>query len=256
MNCIEARRMVTPFVKKELSDKETERFLNHIEHCDDCMDELDIYFTMYKAIDALDRGLHHEYDFRKMLEQEIRSARHAILRRRFTRVMRCFIMVIAEILLLFCVWTGYEMRRGELERSTFQRVVQMLQEFPQRLVKGESYLEDSQTLGDIGQSTAHDWRDKRYIVKQQELERKSPANAEQGTETEASSEKSEKEESEKEKKASESENASETEPSSETEKEKQTEKQTEKQKAKSEKKNASGAAEDGNKKISDEKKNK
>ena len=45
MNCIEARRMGTPFVDRELTDKETEQFLEHIENCSDCRDELDIYFT-------------------------------------------------------------------------------------------------------------------------------------------------------------------------------------------------------------------
>ena len=43
MNCTEARRMVTPYVKHELDDRETEQFLDHVEHCKDCMEELDIY---------------------------------------------------------------------------------------------------------------------------------------------------------------------------------------------------------------------
>ena len=57
MKCIEARRMVSPFVDKKLTDKETEQFLKHIEHCSDCMDELDIYFTMYKAMDTLEKHM-------------------------------------------------------------------------------------------------------------------------------------------------------------------------------------------------------
>ena len=71
MNCMEARRMVTPFIKRELSDREAEQFLRHIEHCSDCMDELDMYFTVYKALDTLESGVHNELDFQKMLEADI-----------------------------------------------------------------------------------------------------------------------------------------------------------------------------------------
>ena len=46
MNCNEARRMITAYVKKELSEKELEAFLHHIAHCSDCMDELDTYYTV------------------------------------------------------------------------------------------------------------------------------------------------------------------------------------------------------------------
>lgn len=126
MNCMEARRMVTPFVKKELSEKETEQFLKHIEHCSDCMDELDIYFTMYKALDTLDSGSRQEYDFKKMLTEEIRSAKRAIIRARAMRVLSGAVLVLAEFLLLVSVYTGIEMRKVELEHTTFQRAISRL----------------------------------------------------------------------------------------------------------------------------------
>ena len=127
MKCIEARRMVTPFVDKKLTDKETEQFLKHIEHCSDCMDELDIYFTMYKAIDTLDSGIHHEYDFKKMLENEIRSARHGILRRKVVRAARSIILILAEILLIVSVYIGYQMKQGEIEDNIFRKAILHLQ---------------------------------------------------------------------------------------------------------------------------------
>lgn len=127
MKCIEARRMVSPFVDKKLTDKETEQFLKHIEHCSDCMDELDIYFTMYKAMDTLDSGLHHEYDFKKMLENEIRSVRYGIMRRKIVRASRSIILVLAEILLLVSVYTGYQMKQGEIMDNVFRKAIIHLQ---------------------------------------------------------------------------------------------------------------------------------
>lgn len=127
MKCIEARRMVSPFVDKKLTDKETEQFLKHIEHCSDCMDELDIYFTMYKAMDTLDSGLHHEYDFKKMLENEIRGVRYGIMRRKMVRASRSIILVLAEILLLVSVYTGYQMKQGEIMNNVFRKAIIHLQ---------------------------------------------------------------------------------------------------------------------------------
>ena len=127
MKCIEARRMVTPFIYKELTDKETELFLKHIEHCSDCMDELDIYFTMYKAFDTLDLVSHQEYNFRKMLEEEIHSVRYRILRRKMIRAARSIVLILAEVLLLISVMIGYQMKQGEIKDNIFRKAILNLQ---------------------------------------------------------------------------------------------------------------------------------
>ena len=40
MKCIEAQQLIKPYLKKELSDRELERFLDHVENCPECYDEL------------------------------------------------------------------------------------------------------------------------------------------------------------------------------------------------------------------------
>lgn len=126
MNCIEARRMVAPFVKKELSEKETEQFLRHIEHCSDCMDELDIYFTVYKALDTLDSGTHQEYNFQKMMKEELRAAKRSIVIHKAFHIFRFVILVMTELLLVISLYTGIEMKRGEMKSSTFHRAIHSL----------------------------------------------------------------------------------------------------------------------------------
>ena len=123
MNCMEARRMVTPYVNRTLTDQETEIFLDHIEHCSDCMEELDIYFTLYKAMDSLDSGSHQEYNFKKMLEDDIQTARRAIFTHKLTRIIRMGIIFAAEVLLILSVVIGYGMRSPQPAQSTFQRAM-------------------------------------------------------------------------------------------------------------------------------------
>lgn len=118
MKCMEARRLITSFIRKELGEKEQEEFLKHVEHCADCRDELDIYFTVHRALDSLDSGS-HSYDFQNMLEEEIRAAKRGILKRKAMRIGRIFGIAVVEFLLLLSIFTAYELRSGT--ESTFHR---------------------------------------------------------------------------------------------------------------------------------------
>ena len=45
MTCREAERLVMPYINGELTDAELAEFLKHIDTCEDCREELEIYFT-------------------------------------------------------------------------------------------------------------------------------------------------------------------------------------------------------------------
>lgn len=155
MNCIEARRMVTPYIKKTLKEKDEEQFLKHIEHCSDCMDELDIYFTVYTALDTLDSETHHkEYDFRKLLEEDLKQARKNIVRKRVTRFFRNAFLALVELLLLLCMITCYEMKKSEGQHSTFHRTLnQIHSEYKDRFKRKAA---DPETEPESKSETEHD----------------------------------------------------------------------------------------------------
>lgn len=101
MKCVETKGMINRFVEKKLSYQELEQFLQHVEQCDDCMDELDIYYTMHKAFDLLDTGTHQNYNFKEMLNEELHMARRAVLLYRTSLVLRdIFFAGIAILALL------------------------------------------------------------------------------------------------------------------------------------------------------------
>lgn len=115
--------MVVPFVKKELSERDTEAFLAHIETCEDCMEELDIYFIAYHALNAMDQGTHHEYDFKKMLHEEIRSARRNIIRHKLAKVSHVILILLAELTLVISLITGIRMKQGLSSDTIFERAI-------------------------------------------------------------------------------------------------------------------------------------
>ena len=45
MDCKTAQSLVIPYINDQLSDEETEDFLEHIENCKECYEELEIHFT-------------------------------------------------------------------------------------------------------------------------------------------------------------------------------------------------------------------
>lgn len=47
LTCREAEKMVMPYIDEQLSEKGLDEFLAHIQACDSCKEELEIYYTVY-----------------------------------------------------------------------------------------------------------------------------------------------------------------------------------------------------------------
>ena len=83
IDCRQAEAMVTKYINHTLSTDELEEFLDHIEHCTSCYDELETYFIVHKAIQQLDEKEDGTvYNFRELLEQDIHRAHRHIRQRR------------------------------------------------------------------------------------------------------------------------------------------------------------------------------
>ena len=84
IDCRHAEAMVAKYINHTLSIDELEDFLDHIEHCSSCYDELETYFIVHEAIQQLDEKEDGTVlDFRKLLEQDIRRSRRHIRQKRW-----------------------------------------------------------------------------------------------------------------------------------------------------------------------------
>ena len=119
MKCIEAQQLVKPYLQKQLSDRELEQFLDHVENCPECYDELEIYFVIYEALeDSRETHGADKYNFQEKLKQDIKNSRRYLHLRRAYRLFRYAVVLLAEVLLVFAILTGVEMMGEEGSRGT------------------------------------------------------------------------------------------------------------------------------------------
>ena len=82
MTCVEAEKMVVPYMKDELSPTELEDFLDHIHTCENCREELEIHYMVDVGLKKLDEA-DGTYDIVGDLKRKLESS-EAVLRRFFT----------------------------------------------------------------------------------------------------------------------------------------------------------------------------
>ena len=101
MDCKRAQSMVTPYIQKKLNDKEMEEFLEHISHCGECYEELEIYFTAYYTLERLEEEDGEQvYDVEHALHENLAESRFYIWKRKISRIYHMGILALAEIMLL------------------------------------------------------------------------------------------------------------------------------------------------------------
>ena len=78
MTCKEAENLVIPYIRHELDDDvRMEEFLDHIDSCENCREELEIYYTVEAGIRQLDSdtGI---YNIKGDLEEDLAASRQML----------------------------------------------------------------------------------------------------------------------------------------------------------------------------------
>lgn len=74
MTCMEAEKMVIPYIHDELTIDELDEFLEHIETCENCMEELEIHYMVdvgLKKLDEADATYDIVGDLKRKLEDSV-----------------------------------------------------------------------------------------------------------------------------------------------------------------------------------------
>ena len=135
MTCLEAQSKIIAYIDHNLERDEKADFLTHIKNCEDCMEELNIYYTMIEGMRQLDGNLPLSKDFTEELntriEHELKQSRK---KQEFFRSSVCIILVG----ILGSVIFGY---------INFLNILHNDEQKKLKEAQGEYYF--SQTFGDI-----------------------------------------------------------------------------------------------------------
>ena len=114
MNCQTAESMVNRYIEHDLSVDELENFLEHVENCPSCYDELETYFIVHAAMQQLDEKQEDTVlDFKELLEEDIRKSRRYIRRKKFHRaVVAIAFCALIAVLVVFLFFVILELKEG------------------------------------------------------------------------------------------------------------------------------------------------
>lgn len=114
MNCRIAEGMVNKYINHTLPLNDLEDFLEHIEKCSSCYDELATYFIVHKAMQQLDEKQEDSVlDFKELLEEDIRKSRRYIRRKKFHRAIAAVaVCALIAALVIFLVFVILELKEG------------------------------------------------------------------------------------------------------------------------------------------------
>lgn len=106
MDCRTAESMVNRYIDHTLKVDELEEFLDHVESCPSCYDELETYFIVHEVTQQLDDQAENTVlDFKTLLAQDIRKSRRYIHKRRGMQFAAgMLILMLTGALIVFLIF--------------------------------------------------------------------------------------------------------------------------------------------------------
>lgn len=88
MTCFETQEMILRYLNDDLKDKELEDFLKHISQCENCYEELEIYFTLLTGLKQLDDDKIFTLDFKKSYAKKLAASKNYLATKHRRKVVK------------------------------------------------------------------------------------------------------------------------------------------------------------------------
>ena len=76
MNCKEAEKKIPSFLQDDLDGSKLEEFVEHVENCSECKEELSIQFLVTEGLERLEEG--NNFNLQEELLMKLEGAEHRI----------------------------------------------------------------------------------------------------------------------------------------------------------------------------------
>lgn len=97
MTCLEAQSKIIAYIDYKLEKEEKTEFLKHIKCCENCHEELNIYYTMLEGMRQLDNNLPLSKDFSVELEERMAYELETTKKKQNIFKSTVFLVIVAVI---------------------------------------------------------------------------------------------------------------------------------------------------------------
>ncbi len=94
MNCIDTQRHIMPFINNKLENNQLEEFINHVNLCPNCMDELEVYYVLLSSMKHLDEDKELSKDFHQDLMDLLTHTEEKIFHDKLVHIRKKIILII------------------------------------------------------------------------------------------------------------------------------------------------------------------
>ena len=105
MNCREMQSLIVPFIKSELSVEQEKSFLEHIDECKECREELEVYYILLIGLKQLDEDPSGSLDLHRKFEEELNIIRGRINKQKMGQVSKMVLLLALIGVLLVLITT-------------------------------------------------------------------------------------------------------------------------------------------------------
>jgi hypothetical protein len=94
MNCIDVQKLILPFINDELSIKQLDEFLHHIESCPNCKEELEVHYILLSGMKQLDDDKVITDNFHKDFTDLLRLSEERVVHDRFVHIRKRIVLIV------------------------------------------------------------------------------------------------------------------------------------------------------------------
>lgn len=159
MTCLEAQSNITAFINDQLDMATLEEFIEHVNHCSDCREELEVYYTLLTAMKLLDEDKELSNQFSQELDWKLKMSAERIRKKKNARIRKKFYFLLLAV--GFVIFSSISV--------TKQVIIYMKPQKPSFLLNYNGIPEDYDPVAKLVK--AYDEQARTYVLRKQELHR-------------------------------------------------------------------------------------
>lgn len=122
MDCKRAMELMTQFINEQLDDEDVQAFLDHIDSCPECREELEVNYSLMTAMKQLDEDTDLSDNYIEELNKKIETCYLDELKRKRSCVRRRILLGVVVVLLLFMNGITVKEERKEEDMRFFRMI--------------------------------------------------------------------------------------------------------------------------------------